>query len=36
MLVLGAKGDKDIDPYWEPQEPLDPEVYKTQDKMGME
>ncbi|NCC99844.1 MAG: hypothetical protein EOL95_09140 [Bacteroidia bacterium] len=29
MLVLGAKGDKDIDPYWEPQTPLDPEVYKT-------
>lgn len=29
MLVLGARGDKDIDPYWEPQTPLEPEVYRT-------
>lgn len=29
MLVLGARGDKDIDPYWEPQQPLDHDIYRT-------
>lgn len=29
MLVLGSKGDKDINPYWEPEKPLDPEIYRT-------
>ncbi len=29
MLVLGEKGDKELDPYWVPQEPLDVEVYRT-------
>lgn len=29
MLVLGRRGTTEIDPYWEPREPLDTEVYRT-------
>ena len=28
MLILGAKGNQEIDPYWEPETPLPTEVYQ--------
>ena len=29
MLILGSKGNTTIDPFWEPEKPLDEEIYKT-------
>lgn len=29
MLVLGDQGSKTVDPFWEPTQPFEPEVYQT-------